>query len=304
MGYPTRLPDWLTVNMENGQTRRFVEIAQPAVEAALHAGTAVSHQVGLRTRWGHQDRWLISTRGRNDPIPWYEFFRGLFANRLQLLNISDTIPFPLYGPNFNSKYKLALQKVALITDDSMPVEIRLTFSNSDSSFPIKPIERTGEVVVFSVGSAKVLATDFPLTPDADYSRLVSLVPSFAGLASRRYFERLMEQARQSLPDQYEGLRLDSMSGTERVYRGQLQIAHTLFTGDIVHWPQFNNTGVFMLRQYSSGREGVSSITGWAVGASAETLGDLLKGLVIVNERSDLLIQYQAEWDRYKASNSE
>jgi hypothetical protein len=95
-----------------------------------------------------------------------------------------------------------------------------------------------------------------------------------------------------------------MTGTERIYRGQLQIDGTPFAGEIVHWPQFNNTSVFMLRQSRSGREAVSWITGWAVGVSAATLATLLKELVIVNERSELLIQYQAEWDHYKASNPE
>ena len=123
------------------------------------------------------------------------------------------------------------------------------------------------------------------------------------LPCQQNFEQLLKQAWQSLRGKYQDLQIDTMKGTGHIYRGQLQIDHSLFTGDIVHWPQFNNTGVFMLRQYSSGREGISWITGWAVGVSAATLASILKGLVIVNERPDLLIQYQADWDRYKATDS-
>ncbi len=83
----------------------------------------------------------------------------------------------------------------------------------------------------------------------------------------------------------------ALAGAPSTWSGDFSIGDALFSGEIRYWSQPHRLFLFELR----GKETV--LGGSAAGISYEEFLQLLKGLEVINHRSDLLIQYQQEVDR-------
>jgi hypothetical protein len=302
MGYTTRTADWLAIHVSTSEIRRFVELNADIADILL-AGKAARYQLGLPYRWGRQESWLVSTS--EGYIPWYKYFKRLFKKQLRLIGAIDTVPFPVYGPT-RSKLRLALHDVAISPESTQPIEIRLFFAsvaNADTYSPAGLQKSNNEPQVFSISSARVLVSDFPLIPSTDYTTPLSLVTSFTDPRLEEHLAQLWQEVGTLLHERHEDLLADTTASGGQMYRGLLEITDTIFTGDILHWPERNHASVFLLRQYRSETNDISRVTGWSFGIPMTALIEVLRGLVELDKHGELLMQYQAEWDDNRAWDS-
>ena len=123
MGYSSRLPDWLLVNPDTGEVRRFVEISENDVRTAIK-GMPAANQQDLANRWGESQ----SAR----PAPFAEF-EEVLANAAagkapQLTNyIPDSVP--VYVPANSAELM-----IASLTFGSLQ-SVSLTFADRPGDYP-------------------------------------------------------------------------------------------------------------------------------------------------------------------------
>jgi hypothetical protein len=81
------------------------------------------------------------------------------------------------------------------------------------------------------------------------------------------------------------------AGDLRIWEGVLSLTRTSFTGKVLYWESPLQISTFFLKSEET------ILMGGAFGPSYEELVQLLEGLLVINDRDDLLRQYQNDFEK-------
>lgn len=253
--FMTRAADCLAVNVQTGATRRFVDVTTEDVLDDLHGGRPAAYQAELAPFWGEAGPTGLRLADR-------------VGQRPNLSVLVAAAPFPVYGLA-GQPCELTLCSVSWDAQAYRPTHIGFVFSS-----PRYPAIREN----FSLSSADPKQRG--LAPSKNTAQAFQLDPS----------TQLFENA--GTIDRAQG-----HVGTVTLRQGYGTLEGRQFLGQIRHWAQ-PPRGALVQRTQGEGVFYLESeetiLRGGSLGPPEAELLQLLTGLVVLNQRPDVLAQYQQE----------
>lgn len=255
-----RMGDILAVHSETGEIRRFVDVTEQEARDDLLGVRSAPHQEELAHFWGNRapTGWREEER---DQLRQRVFGPG---HRLLIANLLQEGSFPVYGL-VNNPLDLTLQGVGWSGGGSSQVgSISLHFSSlrytsTDSHFDLTSGQANQPGIYSPPENDEAMARQF------DQHLFFSLYA-------------FNERARQE------------PIAEPVIWRGEVLIEGETFSGFIRAWSEPEAIARF---QFASGD---MMLSGQTRGPLLDEVQQLIKGLAVINQRDDLLAQYQRETD--------
>jgi hypothetical protein len=255
----SRLPDGLAVNVKTNEIRRYINLTESTMLTYLRGETIIPFQTELATFWGKSD---ASQKYSQLSTQWE---KQLFdeKHRIQISKLISRAEFPVYGL-IDRPFSLSLYSLSVwgFSNDFQLRIIGFVFSNS----PYATVEIRASHARWYDPSIdwQVLDRDSALHPNTNLFK--------------RYHFSEEEQLQ---------------AGEPSTWMGEITIEGVPFTGEFRYWLDPYRLQLFYLKSDET------ILDGNAHGLSFEELFSLLKGLEALNERNDVLIQYQDEMNKLK-----
>ena len=257
-----RQPDYVAVNTQTGEIRRFVDVSGYEVLDDLHGIHPAPAQAELAAFWGKRKPSGIREKAR-------EQFERQFQDERYRIRIPDLVhllPFPVYGPVSN------------------PFDLTLCCSSSMRSAGINYISSVG--LVFSSPRYPHVRENFEIvSSDTRERNIMYHTKNTPGPGYPAFDPDSQLFQRYNLSGEEREL-----AGNPSSWEGELTIAGVPFTGELYHWSQPYQLSRFFLKSEKT------ILTGNANGPSEDELFQLLKDLQIINQQDDVLLHYQREYD--------
>ncbi len=256
-----RLPDYVAVNTQTGEIRRFVDLAGNEVLDDLQGIHPAPAQAELAAFWGKRKPTGIRERAREQFQRQYQDEQ----HQIRLPDLVHLLPFPIYGPVGNP--------LELTLCCSLPMRLGINYISSVGlvfSSPHYPHVRENFEIVASDTRERNIMYYTKNTPGPAH-------PAFD--PDIRLFQRysLSEGERE-------------LAGNPSFWEGDLTIAGVPFNGELYYWSQPAQLSRFFLKSEKT------ILTGNAYGPSEDELFQLLTGLQSINQQDDVLALYQREYD--------
>jgi hypothetical protein len=253
-----RLSDMLAVNVASGAIRRFVSMPKEIVLEDLKGKRPASYQAELAPYWGNPDLGDLLEK-------WEQQFYDKPGRRINIPRLVAATETPIYGL-VDHAAGFSLENFSTCGFSNYRVNyIGFLFSNSQHSE-----EQQHKFRLISGTSP----SSYPADEDLKFLDTVVGYDHYEQLL--RFYHLNIEQREQA--------------GSPTIWEGDLAVGQQTFSGVIRYWSQPYKLYLFSLKE----KETASSLHGSAVGLSFAELLHVFGILEIINEREDVLTQYQHE----------
>lgn len=291
-GYEGRLPDWLAIHRQTGVVQRFVEVEEFDVYDALLGYEPAPHQDQLERRWGQPQSYRHPPQDSNVDV----------VGRTRLERLAQEMPMTLYGL-VDHPFGLHLTRTDSQGEDGEWDHVALTFTGQAVDQPFYVRLKLGSWSRSYLRREERHLTYYGLPDD-------ELLNSFGRpftLSGQRVAEQpivIAGQQRQVTFSQLPGAPDLSTLQTaqERLVRGDIgnitpmdlrHLGEQLVRYERPEVLHSQRPGVPEY-QFTWEEVGETFVLGESANVTLEELTHLLEQLVPVNDRPDLLIQYEAE----------
>lgn len=250
-----RLQDTLAVNVCTGEIRRFVSLPREIVLEDLRGERSAPYQDELAPFWGNPDLGDIQKQ-------WEQQFYDKYGS-FDISKLVAQIETPVYGIT-NHHAEFLFESLFTCGFSNYRVNyIGFLFSSSQ-----KVGEQQRKFHLISGTS------HYPAGEGLKFLDTVSGYNDYEHLLLFYHLEK-EDQGQINFPS---------------VWEGELSIAQQTFSGEIRYWSQPYKVSSFSLREKGTD----TSLEGSASGLSFEELLQVFSKLEVVNQREDVLLQYQNE----------